>query len=112
MREVDRFIIGCILCYTNKQRLYSPFPISTSPWESIYKKIIGSFPRTRRWHDFMYVVDIFNKMLVFINCKNIIKGKEATILFFERVYVDFRISRRIISYMDTRFLNMFYGSLQ
>jgi hypothetical protein len=46
--EVDRFIRGCILCYTSKpnnrkQGLYNPFTISTRPWEIISMDYVHFF---------------------------------------------------------------------
>jgi hypothetical protein len=69
---------------------------------------VGGFPTTRKGHDYIFVVvDRFSKMCILMPCKNTIKGQEATNMLFEEIWVHFRIPRRIISYMDTIFLNSF-----
>jgi hypothetical protein len=69
---------------------------------------VGGLLRTKRGHDYLFVVvEKFSKMCIPVRCKKTIKGQDATILIFERVWVHFGIPRRIISNKDTRFLNAF-----
>jgi hypothetical protein len=89
--EVARFIKGCILCCTikpskKKQGLYSPLLVPMSPWESMSMDFVGGLLRTRRGHEYMYVVvDRFNKMCALMAHKKTIQGQEVASLFFERV---------------------------
>jgi hypothetical protein len=80
MQEVASFIRDCMLCCTSKpsnreQGLYSPLPVPISPWESILMEFVGGLSRTKRWHDYLYVVvDRFSEMSVLLACKKTIKG--------------------------------------
>jgi hypothetical protein len=73
---------------------------------------MGGFPRTRKGHDYLFVVvDRFSKMCILMPCKKTIKGQDATIMFFEKVWVHFGIPRSIISDRDTIFLSAFWTTL-
>jgi hypothetical protein len=113
--EVARFIRGCILCCTSKpsnrkQGLYNPLLVPTRPWESISMDFVGGFSRTRRGHDYLYVVvDRFNKMCVLMACKKTIKEQEVASLFFERVWVHFGIPRSIIFLIEILDSLVYFG---
>ena len=57
---VTHFVKGCVLCYVSmpsnrKLRLYTPLPILSQPWESVSMDFLGSFPMSRKGHDYFYV---------------------------------------------------------
>jgi len=69
---------------------------------------VGGLPTTRKGHDYLFVVvDKFSKMCVLMPCKETICRKEATNLFFGKVWVHFGIPRSIILDRDTKFLSAF-----
>jgi hypothetical protein len=73
---------------------------------------VGGLTTTRKGHDYLFVVvDRFSKMGILMPCKKTIKGQEATIMFFEHVWVHFGIPSSIISDRDTKFLNAFWTTL-
>jgi hypothetical protein len=78
-----------MLCCTNKtsnmkQGLYHPLPIPTQTLEIISMDFVGGFPKTRKGHDYLFmVVDRLNKMCIIIPCKRTIKGQEIENMFFE-----------------------------
>jgi hypothetical protein len=73
---------------------------------------LGGFPTMRKGHDYLFVVvDKFNKMCILMPCKIIIRGQEATRIFFEYVWVHFGIPKSIISGRDTRFVSAFWTTL-
>jgi hypothetical protein len=115
--DVARYIRGCILYCTNKSSnrkhgLYHPLLVPTQPWKIISMDFVGGLPTTRKGHDYLFmVVDRFNKMCILMPCKNSIIKQEETNKFFEQVWVHFGIPRRIISDMDTRFLNAYLITL-
>jgi hypothetical protein len=46
----------------------------------------GGLPRTRKEHDYMFVVVVrFSKMCILTPCKKTINGKHVTNMFFEKV---------------------------
>jgi hypothetical protein len=53
---------------------------------------VGGLPTTSKGHDYLFlVVYLLSKMCIVMPCKNIIKGQEATNIFFENVWVHFGI---------------------
>jgi len=73
---------------------------------------MGDFLRTKRGHDYVFVVvDRFSMMYILMPCKKTIKGQDATIMFFENVWVHFEIPRSINSDIDTKFINAFSATL-
>ena len=91
--NIGRLIRGCIFCCTSKpsnrkQGLYHPLPIPTHPWEIIPMEFVGCLPKTRKGHDYMFViVNRLNKMCILMPYKNTISGKEATKFFYGNVRV-------------------------
>ena len=65
---VSRYIKGCTMCAKIKPNnrklvLYTPPPILSHPWESVSMDFVGGLPKSRKGHDYLYViVDRFNKM--------------------------------------------------
>jgi hypothetical protein len=73
---------------------------------------LGGFLRTKKGHGYIFVVvDMFNKMCILIPCKNTLKGKDARNMSFEKFWVHFGISRRIILDRDNIFLSVFWTTL-
>ena len=49
--------------------LYTPLPVPSYRWESVSMEFVGGLPKSRKGHDYLYVVvDRFNKMCVLIPC--------------------------------------------
>jgi hypothetical protein len=82
------FIIGFILYCTSKlnnmkQGIYYPLPIPTRPWERISMDFMGGLKRTKRGHDYLFMVEYTsNKMCIHIPCNKTIKGQDVFIMFF------------------------------
>jgi hypothetical protein len=78
--DVAQYIIGCILCGTNKpknreQGLYHPLPVPTRPWENISMDFLGGLPITRKGHEYLFVlVNMFNNLCIIMPCKKTING--------------------------------------
>ena len=91
---------------------YSPLPVPSHPWDSIYMDFVGAFPVSKRGQDYLYVVvDRFNKMCVLIPCKKKINVEKTANFFFQRVWVYFGLPTSIISNRDSQFLGDFWNSL-
>ena len=71
---VSRYIKGCTMCATRKPSnrklgLYTPLQITYNPWESVSMDFVGGLPKSRKGHDYLYVVvDNFSKMCILIPC--------------------------------------------
>ena len=71
---VSRYVKGCVMCAKSKPSnrklgLYTPLPVPSHPWERISMDFIGGLPKSRKGHDYLYVVaDRFNKMCILIPC--------------------------------------------
>jgi hypothetical protein len=95
-----------------KLGLYSPFHFPSHPWEGISMDFVRDLPMTKGGHDYLYVVvDRFSKMCILTPCKNNITVEHTANLFFQYVWVEFRLPTSIVSDQDTRFLGEFCTSL-
>ncbi len=71
---VSRYVRGCTMCAKSKPNnrklgLYTPLPVPSHPWESVSMDFVGGLPKSRKGHDYLYVVvDRFNKMCILIPC--------------------------------------------
>ena len=111
--SVSRFIRGCSLCATSKPSnrklvLYTPLPVPSRPWENISMDFVGVLPKSRKQHDYLYVVvDRFSKMCILMPCKKTITAE----LFFHHVWIHFGLPTSIISDRDSRFVGNFWSNL-
>ena len=58
---VSRYIRGCTMCAKSKPNnrklgLYTPLPVPSHPWESVSMDFVGGLPKSRKGHDYLYVV--------------------------------------------------------
>ena len=72
------------MCAKSKPRnrklgLYTPLPVPSHPWESVSMDFVGGLPKSRKGHDYLYVVVYrFRKMCILIPCsKQITVGQTA-----------------------------------
>ena len=71
---VSRYVRGCTMCAKSKPSnrklgLYTPSPVPSHPWESVSMDFVGGLPKSRKGHDYLYVVvDRFSKMCILIPC--------------------------------------------
>ena len=113
---VSRYVKGCAMCAKSKPNnrklgLYTPLPIPSYRWESISMDFVGGLPKSRKGHDYLYVVDRFRKMCILIPCSKQITAEQTTKLFFEHVWVHFGLPTSIVSDRDTQFVGKFWSSL-
>ena len=91
-----------------KQVLYTPLPTPSRPWESISMDYMSGLPSTKHGNDYVFVVvDRFSNMAIMASYKKNITAEATAKLFFEQVWVHFRIPQFIISYQDSSFLSTF-----
>ena len=75
--SVSRYVRGCSLCATSnlsnrKLGLYTPLPVPSRPWESVFMDFVRGMPMSKKNHDYLYVlVDCFIKICIFMPCKNL-----------------------------------------
>ena len=104
---ISRYIKGCTLCATSKPSnrklgLDTPLLVPSRPWESISMDFVGELPKSRKGHDYLYViVDRFRKMCILIPCNKQITTEQTTKLFFQHVWVHFGLPTFIISDQGT-----------
>ena len=115
--DIISYIKSCVACAiaklsNHKLGLYLPLHILDKPWHSISMDFMSGLPSSRRGNDCIYVVvDRFSNMAIMVACKKMISVEETTKLFFEYVWVHFKLPKRIISYRDSKFLSNFWSSL-
>ena len=114
---VSRYVRGCTMCAKIKRSnrklgLYTPLPIPSHPRESVSMDFVGGLPKSRKGHDYLYVVvDRFSEMCTLIPCNKQITTEQTAKLFFQHVWVHFRLPTSIVSDRDTRFVGKFWLSL-
>ena len=71
---ISGYVRGCTMCAKSKPsniklRLYTPLLVPSHPWESVSMDFVGGLPKSRKGHDYLYVVvDRFSKMCILIPC--------------------------------------------
>ena len=104
---VSRYVRGCTMCAKSKPNntklgLYTPLPVPSHPWESVSMDFVIGLPKSRKGHDYLYVVvDRFSKMCILIHCNKHIATEQTEKLFFEHVWVHFGLPTSIVSNRDT-----------
>jgi len=95
-----------------KLGLYTPLQVPSHPWESVSMDFVGGLPKSRKGHDYLYViVDRFSKMCILIPCNKQITIEQIAKFFFQHVWVHFRLPTFIVSNRDSRFVGKFWLSL-
>ena len=76
------------MCATRKPSnrklgLYTPRPIPSHPWESVSMEFVGGLPKSRKGHDYLYVVvDLLSKMCILIPCNKQITTEQTANCYF------------------------------
>jgi len=74
--------------------------------------LMSGLPSTKHGNDCVFVVIYrLSKMAIMAACKKTITPEATAKLFFERVWVHFRIPQSIILDQDSHFLSTFWSSL-
>lgn len=114
---VSRYVRGCTMCAKSKPRIrklgvYNPLLVPSHPWESVSMDFVGGLPKFRKGHDCLYViVDRFSKMCILIPCNRHITAEQIANLFFQHVWVHFRLPTSIVFDRDSQFVGKFWSSL-
>ena len=105
--KVSRYIKGCTMCDKSKPSnrklgLYAPLPVPSHPCESVSMDFVGGFQKSRKGHDYLYViVDRLNKMCILVPSNKHITAEQTVKFFFQHVWVHFGLPTSIISYRDS-----------
>jgi len=101
------YIKGCTMCVKTKPSnrklgFYTPLLVPSHPLESISIDFLGGLPKSRKGHDYLYViVGRFNKMCILIPCNKKITAEQTTKLFFQHVWVHFGLPTSIVPNRDS-----------
>ena len=116
-QDVNKYISSCT-AYTiakldiKKKALYTPLLAPNKLQESISMDQMSGLPSTKHGNDYIFVVvDRFFKMAILIACKKNIIAEAMAKIFFEPIWVHFRLPETIISDQDIRLLSAFWCSL-
>lgn len=100
---VSRYIKGCTMCVirnpsNRKLGLYNPLPIPSRPWESVSMDFVGGFPKSRKGHDYLYVVmDRFSEVCILTPCNKQVTAEQTAKLFFQNVWFHLSLPTSIVS---------------
>ena len=116
-KDVGKYIWSCTAYVITKQTikkqgLYTPLPTPSQPWESISIDFMSGLPSTKHGNDCIFmVIDIFSKMVLMAAYKKSITAEATSKIFFEWVWVHFRIPQSIVLDRDSSFLGAFWSRL-
>jgi len=81
-----------------KLGLYTPLLVPSHSWESVSMDFIRGLQKSIKGHDYLYViVDRFSKMCILIPFNKQIITEQIVNLFFQHVWVHFRLPTSIVS---------------
>ena len=76
--------------------------VPSHPWESVSMDFVGGLPKSRKGHDYLYViVDRFIKICILIPCNKQITVEQIEKKFFRHVWVHFGLPTSIIFNQDS-----------
>ena len=75
-------------------------------------EFVGGLPMSRKQHYYLYeVVDRFSKMCILMPRKKTITAEQTDELYFQHVWVHYRLPTSIVSDKDSRFIGNFWSNL-
>lgn len=117
-KTIRAYVSSCDACQRDKPSntpspgLAYPLDVPDSPWHSVSLDFVGPLPLTTSGFDFILViVDRLSKMAHFVPTTTKVTGKDAAILFLNRVVSLHGLPRNITSDRDPRFVGNFWKSL-
>ena len=88
--------------------VFTPLPISLSPWEDISIDFNLDLPKTQRWFDFIFVVvDHFSKMSHLIPCHKVDDASNIVKFLYKDVVKLHEVHKMIVLDRDAKFLSHF-----
>ena len=116
--EVTNYVRSCAGCQKNKPSnkapagLLHPVEIPEQPWDCVSMDFVTHLPKTKAGHDMLLVVvDKLTKMALFIPTTMEATAERCARLFFDHVFKNFGLPRKIISDRDVRFTSNFWKAL-
>lgn len=92
--------------------MYTPLPITHTPWQDLSINFVLRLPKTAREHDSIFViVDKFSKMTHFIPCFKSTVVSYVVKLFFQEVVCLHGLLVTILSDRDIKFVSYFLEDL-
>ena len=116
--SVKKYVSTCEDCQRYKAGrqkpagLLQPLEIPTRPWEVVSLDFVTKLPLTEDGFDtILVIVDKLSKYVHLIPCKETVTAEGVAKLYFEHIFGNHGMPRRIVSDRDTRFTSLFWKTL-
>ena len=118
-KDVTTYVRSCAVCQRTKTRnqpplgLAQPLPVPSAPWELVGMDYIVQLPESRRGNTQIVVfTDHLTKMCHFVPALTPLSAEETAGLFLRHVFRLHGYPSGIVSDRDSRFVGVFWRSLQ
>ena len=116
-KDIQKYIGSCNTCQTTKPDRQAkaaplhPNEIPKGPWQIISIDMMGPLPESKGFNTILVVVDRFTKKSFFLPTNSTITSKGIVTLYWDRVFSEHGLPRKVISNRGPQFISKFMKEL-
>ena len=116
-KDIQKYIGSCNTCQTTKPDRQAkaaplhPNEIPKGPWQIISIDMMGPLPESKGFNTILVVVDRFMKKSFFLPTNSTITSKGIVTLYWDRVFSEHGLPRKVISNRGPQFISKFMKEL-